>query len=143
MKPIIVALLLTTCELAQQTANEKAAWQGEESYWRYLKAGDKASFMALWSDRFTGWPRMESAPTGKQRIGELVPAITPTDYKLTPLSVREYGNQIVITFYRVTSTSNAATVTARITHTWMRNGDKWQIIGGMSASEDGGTALNK
>src|SRR5947209_6243985 len=37
MKTIIVALLLTTCALAQQTANEKAAWQGEENYWQHIK----------------------------------------------------------------------------------------------------------
>lgn len=141
MKTVIALVLLSVCAVAQQTANEKAAWQGEENYWRYIKSGDKAAFMALWSDRFAGWPAPMRSTATKSDIEKTFAGRVGSEAQLTPLSVREYGPDIVIAFYRGTVTRDGKTTTSRFTHTWMRSGDKWQIIGGMSANEDG--SVNK
>ena len=136
MKILCAVLLLSTIALSQQTANEKAAWQQEEAYWRLLKAGDKAAYMDLWNDRFTGWPRTQQNPVPKSGVAESFTERLPlSDYKLIPLSVREYGDNLVIVFYRATMTRNGETRTNRMTHTWMREGNTWRIIGGMSADD--------
>ena len=63
------------------------------------------------------------------------------DYKLEPLSVREYGKDVVIALYRATVHSmdaagtNENTRTSRLIHTWMKTEKGWQIIGGMSADD--------
>jgi len=62
-------------------------------------------------------------------------------YKLEPLSVREYGKDVVVTLYRATVQSvdrtgtNENTHTSRLIHTWMKTERGWQIIGGMSAED--------
>ena len=133
MKILFALLALTALSYAQQTANEKAAWQQEEAYWRLLKANDKPAYMNLWDERFTGWPRFEDAPVPKSGIDQSFRSVP--DYKLTPLSVREYGDNIVIAFYRAAVTRDGNTRTFRMCHTWRRNGNTWQIIGGMSADD--------
>jgi len=69
------------------------------------------------------------------------------DYRLEPLSVREFSENVVITLYRATVHSrdstgaNESTHASRLTHTWMKTEKGWRIIGGMSA-DDVTTALS-
>jgi len=64
------------------------------------------------------------------------------DYKLEPLSVRQYGNDIVIVMYRARSrragSKDGADVMSayRMTHTWMKTDQGWRIIGGMSLLDE-------
>ncbi len=138
---------------AEQEANaslklspaEQEVWAQEETYWRSLKADDRDTYLRLWDERFVGWPRYEGAPAGKEKIRQdYAPGTTVraklVDYKLEPLSVRAYGNDIVIAFYRATMrrerNGQAETSTSRLTHTWMRTDQGWQIVGGMSADDN-------
>ena len=41
---------------ADFTPDEQAVWQMEETYWRYVQAGDVERYVTLWHDRFVGWP---------------------------------------------------------------------------------------
>lgn len=88
--------------------------------------------MKLWHERFAGWPRFEDHPIGKDRIAANFSTVS--QYKLTPLSVWQYGN-VVVTFNRATFTRNANSRTSRLSHIWMKTGSAWQIIGGMSADD--------
>jgi len=124
---------------------EQAAWKGEETYWQFQKADDRDAFLALWDERFVGWPRRTSVPVDKDKMREdlkRAPDRKVLDYKLEPLSVREYGGNVVITLYRATvhSTDNngndGQTRPYRLTHTWMKTGQAWQIIGGMSSADN-------
>ena len=134
MKAILACLIFCAVAVGQQTRSEKAVWQQEETYWRLLHDNQKTAYLALWDERFVGWPRFEANPAGKDSIasGFFAPV---SEYKLVPLSVREYGKNLVITFYRVSITRNGVTRTSRLTHTWMRSKAGWQIIGGMSADD--------
>jgi len=124
---------------------EKEVWDQEESYWHALQVDDRESFLQLWDERFMGWPRYDSAPADKDGIRhEFAPGTGSRgkvlDYKLEPLSVREYGKEVVITFYRAKVTRGRAnreveTRTSRLTHTWMKTDQGWKIIGGMSADD--------
>ncbi len=130
---LVIFFLLSIPAVAQQTKNEKAAWQGEEAYWKMLHDGDKEGYMALWDERFVGWPRCENAPIGRDGIAaNFAPG---AEYKLQPLSVREYGDDIVITFYRALVTRKGATHSNRLSHTWRHSKTGWHIVGGMSAED--------
>lgn len=134
IKVILVCLSFCAVAVGQQTPSEKAVWQEEETYWRLLHDNQKTAYLALWDDRFVGWPRFESNRTGKDGIASSFFAPV-SEYKLLPLSVREYGKNVVITFYRASITRSGVTRTSRLTHTWMRSKAGWRIIGGMSADD--------
>jgi ketosteroid isomerase-like protein len=133
---------------ADMSSAERAAWSKEEAYWRDLKSGDYDSYLKLWDERFAGWPAAEPLPVHKDNIRRHTSPITSRkilDYKLEPLSVRQYGQDIVIAIYRSTSHTTDSkgaderTSTARLTHTWMKEKDGWYIMGGMSCLESGQT----
>ena len=96
---------------------------------------------------FVGWPRTESQPIRSNKSFGFLEGRKLLEYKLEPLSVREYGQGVVITFYRATTLSlnqdgiDEGSTTSRITHTWIKKPQGWQIIGGMSAEDkpSGGT----
>jgi len=95
-----------TDALAGMSPAERAAWSREEAYWRDLKSGDYDSYLKLWDERFVGWPAAERLPANKENIRRRTIPITSRkilDYKLEPLSVRQYGQEIFITIYRSTS----------------------------------------
>jgi len=131
--------------LADMSPAERAAWSQEEAYWRDLKSSDSDSYLKLWDERFVGWPAAEPLPANKDNIRRRTISRKILDYKLEPLSVRQFGQDIVITIYRSTSHTmdlNGAderTSTARLTHTWMKEKNGWYIIGGMSCRESGQT----
>lgn len=113
---------------AQQSSAEKEVWKQEEAYWRYVSSGDSKSFKTLWSDRFTGWPDSAPHPVDKSKID----VWKISDYQLTPLSVREYGNDTVMTFYCAKTTVDGKPIEERLTHTWQRENGQWHIVGGMA-----------
>ena len=126
---------------SQLSPSERAVWEEEETYWRLLKAENRQQYLDLWDDRFVGWPRFETEPIRKDRITRFMTERRVLDYKLEPLSVREYGKDVVIALYRATvhgvdtAGTNENTRTSRLIHTWMKTEKGWQIIGGMSADD--------
>lgn len=135
IKVTLVCLVFCAVAFGQQSRNERAVWQKEEAYWKLLHDNQKTEYLALWDERFVGWPRFEVNPAGKDMISTTFAPVS--DYKLMPLSVREYGKNIVITFYRASLTRDGVTRTSRLSHTWMRSKAGWRIIGGMSADDVG------
>ena len=121
--------------------SERAVWEEEETYWHLLKAENRQQYLDLWDDRFVRWPRFETEPIGKDGITRFMAERRGLDYKLEPLSVREYGKDVVIALYRATvhgmdaAGTNENTRTSRLIHTWMKTEKGWQIIGGMSADD--------
>jgi hypothetical protein len=146
---LTLALLLPITTLADElTPDEATVWQREESYWRYAKASDRAAFLALWSERFVGWPIFALHPLGKASLEDGIDLLHENpervyDYRLKREAVRSFGD-IVVTHYVYwdiwRDAESGAVVEERgpfrITHTWQRHGDTWQIVTGMSASFD-------
>lgn len=149
--PLMIILLASLASAFSQTTTntlsanfsraEQAAWNQEEAYWRYLKTKDYDSYLKLWDERFAGWPAPLPAPAHKEDLRKLNNR-NVVDYKIEPLSVRQYGSSIVITFYRATYRSipkggGEEMIVSRLTHTWMKEKGGWHIIGGMSSRESG------
>ena len=135
--------------LVKLSQAEQAVWDEEKTYWSSLKAGDRETYLELWDERFVGWPIVEKMPIHKANIREAFEKPHASiltrkllDYTLEPLSVREYGPNIVIALYRATAHStdeqghDEQTARWRIMHTWMNSVEGWRIIGGMSARDE-------
>ena len=144
LKTISILLALTAAAFAQDSARDEAqVWNLEKAYWEYVKANDLQKYRALWHEDFLGWPYVSSAPTGKDHITDWITANTSKgvklrSYTIEQLAVRVAGD-IAINHYRIKAnwaadeTANVRTDALRITHTWIRTHDTWQILGGMSA----------
>jgi len=144
---LLLSLMLPALCLADDlTSDEFAVWQLEETYWKYVKAGDLEAYRTLWDENFVGWPDWAEHPQGKAVIGDWIPPLHADperlyDYRLQKEAVRAFGDSVA-THYLVWDIWRDASTEAileeegpfRITHTWQRRGDSWQIITGMSAS---------
>ncbi|PYI99297.1 MAG: hypothetical protein DMF00_11245 [Verrucomicrobia bacterium] len=144
LKAIAILLLLASTGFGQGSAKDQLQiWNFEKAYWEYVKANDLESYRVLWHDDFLGWPFVSSAPLRKDHITDWITANTSKGIKLQSYSIEELAIQITgdvaINYYRIKATwanskgVEVKTDALRITHTWIRTHDTWQILGGMSA----------
>jgi ketosteroid isomerase-like protein len=144
LKAIPVLFLLASSALAQDAAkDETQVWQLEKAYWEYVKANDLDKYRALWHENFLGWPFISSAPVRKDHITDWITANTSKGIKLHSYSIEQLAIQVTgdvaVDYYRINATwansqgAEVRTDRLRITHTWIRTGGTWQIIGGMSS----------
>jgi ketosteroid isomerase-like protein len=140
---LIVAALPWTCTaLAEQDSGdlENHIWALEDTYVTAYKNADHDAILALMHERFLGWPDSEDMPTAylqvpgflKEKYG--VPGTW--DFKIDRVGIRIQGD-VAITHYVLITTASDAGVgdqaqATRITHTWIREGPDWKILGGMS-----------
>lgn len=128
------------------SADEQAVWDLENAYWEYVKNNDIAGYRSLWDENFVGWPGFSRKAMGKENIHGWIAPLHDNpdeeyDYKLTLHAVRSFGD-VVVAHYLVVdlmrSAANGEILSSgtpdRITHTWQRRGDTWQIITGMSGT---------
>jgi ketosteroid isomerase-like protein len=67
---------------------------------------------------------------------QLIPKPTSTTFKIEREGIRVLGN-VALTQYVIRVNSGDASVVAktkntRISHTWVKEGDSWKLLGGMS-----------
>ena len=120
---------------------EDAIWALEDAYWRYAKAGDASSYLSLWHADFVGWTCGGLDPSRKANIGDWVQVIRDEGlelvYEIERREIQLFGNVAVVHY--VTPVERIYPDNSvhwqgelfKFTHTWMRVGDQWQIIGGM------------
>ena len=142
-------LLSPAISFSDTDADVLAVWQLEEAYWEYVKTNDLEGYRTLWDERFVGWPGFSDDPVGKTEIADwIVPLHTNPneryEYELTRKAVRAFGDVVVVhylvrDFFRDAESGEMVREpdTYRITHTWQRRGDTWQIITGMSGAQTG------
>ena len=138
----VAALSVARPSAGQQSANEQAVWKLEADYWKYVKAVDLEGYRSLWHRDFVGWPSASSQPARKDHITDWIAAYTDKGLRLQWFSIQPAASQatenIVIVHYWVTSFwadkagEGEPPATNRITHTWIKTGAGWQILGGMS-----------
>jgi Domain of unknown function (DUF4440) len=136
----------TPMPLASRT-DEMQIWDLEKAYWEYVKANDLEKYRALWHESFLGWPYSSSSPARKDHITDWITANTVKGVKLQSYDLEQVAIQITgniaADHYRVKMTwsgpesTDIKTETLRIHHTWIRAGETWQILAGMSAPVNG------
>ncbi len=124
------------------TEEEKAVWKLENDYWLYVRDLELEKYKALWHANFIGWPFVSAVPVKKSNITDWIAqyqskGLHLKSFDLNPAESLVKGN-VVITYYWITARwvdkdGKGEPLTTRITHTWIKEGTTWQIIGGMSA----------
>ena len=140
----LLALICASPLIASEASDETRIWDLERAYWEYVKANDLEKYRSLWHENFVGWPSVSATPVRKDHITDWITSNTSRglklqSYAIEQLAVRVTGD-VAIDHYRIKAdwakgdTADVSQTDAvRITHTWMRIGNTWQIIGGMSA----------
>jgi hypothetical protein len=104
----LLAVLFMLCPFeaaSAQTSNIAEVWELEAAYWEYVESGDVDSYLTLWHENFA------------EDFGTVV----VVHYR-TPMTY-EYPDGRVV----------GKDQSYKFTHTWMRVGSDWQIVGGMCA----------
>jgi ketosteroid isomerase-like protein len=129
---------------SQGSKDEQTIWDLEHSYWRYVESNDLAAYSNLWHTNFLGWPSVSTAPVRKDHITDWITSETGKGssfktHQFKPAALQITGDVAMacywITFSWLDKNGKGPTHTVRITHAWVRTGDSWQIIGGMSMPE--------
>ena len=142
---VFTLAFVVTPIFADEVADEDAVWKLEEAYWEYVKNNDTDGYRSLWDERFVGWPGFSKSPLGKKNIADWIGPLhaDPSlvyEYELTKGAVRSFGDIVVVhylvrDYLRSSETGEETNIALdRITHTWQRRGDSWQIVTGMSGS---------
>ena len=136
-------LIAIPARAASPAGEETQVWDLEKAYWDYVKANDLEKYRALWHEDFVGWPTSSSTPQRKDHITDWITRNTSKGVKLQSYAIEQLAIQltgdIAINHYRVKMVwagpgpTESNTEVIRITHTWLRTGHSWQIVGGMSA----------
>lgn len=140
----LLALTVAAAALTASSAgDETQIWNLEKAYWEYVKASDLEKYRALWHEDFVGWPTSSSTPLRKDHITDWITKNTSKGVKLQSYAIEQLAvkitGDITIDHYRVKmvwagpAPTESNTEVIRITHTWIKTGNTWQIIGGMSA----------
>ncbi len=142
---LLILLFLTASAFAQESPQEQAIWKLEHSYWEYVKAFDLTSYRALWDENFMGWPSWSPQPVAKSGISAWIDDYKKKGMHLDSYSVKPAGSRMhgdaVVAYYLVTTKwvdkdGKGQATSSRITHTWMKSGKDWKIVGGMSSMAD-------
>ncbi len=115
----------------------------EHVYWRYVKALDVKGYRSLWNTNFVGWPAGSAHPVHKDHITDWMKRPVSEgrrvkSYQLKFAAGQSFGKNLVVDYYWATTVwtgknGDLPPDTLRMMHTWMRAGDRWQIIDGMAA----------
>jgi ketosteroid isomerase-like protein len=128
----------------QLSKTEQTLWNLEHAYWNYVQDNNLASYLDLWHKDFLGWPAVNASPVGKDHITDWITSQTAKglvfkSMEFKPARIQVTGDLAVayywITFKWLDKDGNGAAHTLRITHTWLKGGKDWRIIGGMSMPE--------
>ena len=130
-----------TAPASADSPSVSAVWAREDEYWRDVRTGDVQHYETLWHEQFVGWPCDEEHPMRKASIGNWVSKVRDQHIavavEITHEGAQEFDDVVVVhySFTRVDTYPDGrvegGSKRRKITHTWMKVGDDWQIIGGM------------
>ena len=146
---IMLASVLLSCSQAFSAAPgnmsrkdtlEDKIWSMEEVYFTCLYKADYEGVLALVHDRYLGWPGGLAKPIGKEESAQfmkkLVPKPTTCTIRIEREGIRIIENVALTEYILHVTCSETAGVTkmssSRITHTWVKEGASWKLLGGMS-----------
>lgn len=141
---VAFSALSTERHQSQVTENEQSLWDLEHEYWRHVQDNDLPAYRGLWHQDFLGWPSVSPAPVRKDHITDWITSQTSKGLhfnagEFKPAAVQMTGDIAVVyywmTFQWLDKDGRGSPHTIRVTHTWLRNGNDWRIIGGMSMQE--------
>jgi ketosteroid isomerase-like protein len=116
---------------------EEQIWALEEAYMSAFENAKHSEIVDLLHQGFLGWPRESEMPSDRSEVAQFLKDNFPEPLKLRfeidRAGIRVSGD-VVITHYLVNITGKHGGEAVRITHTWIREGSAWKILGGMSST---------
>lgn len=108
----------------------------EELSWWSLEQGDLDGYLKTRSEDYIGWPTWTKGPVTKAFIKNNMNMqhTTVSSYNLEPLAVKIFGNVAIAMFVYHMEDGLGNIHRVGVTHTWMKQGGEWKIIGSMTAS---------
>jgi Calcium/calmodulin dependent protein kinase II association domain len=119
---------------------EEEIWALEEAYFANRYKANYEGVLAIVHSQFLGWPGAVPQPIDKEEsarfMKQLVPKPTSCTLKIERAGIRLL-REVALTQYIIhVNCSDTAGVTktqsSRITHTWVKDGARWKLLGGMS-----------
>jgi len=112
----------------------------EETYMTHYKNKNTEAISNFWHEEFIGWPVSSEIPVNKLHAQSDLRKPSDTkilSFEIRPQAVYIHGKMAIAHYFiDVEMESNekeTSTATYRIIHTWIKENDKWRVIGGMSA----------
>ncbi len=119
---------------------EEQIWKLEEAYFTSLYNADHDAVLVLVHEQFLGWPDVVSKPLDRQGSSDFMKKAfskpLPCSLKFVREGIRVIGD-VALTQYILSTrcsdvTGAAEERSSRITHTWVKRGSAWKLLGGMS-----------
>ena len=126
----------------RRTTVKEEIWALEEMYFASFYKADYESVLAIVHSQFLGWPGGLPQPIDKEEsarfMKQLVPTPTLCTFKIERAGIRLLG-EVALTQYTIHVNCSGSdtggvvkTQSSRITHTWLKEGASWKLLGGMS-----------
>jgi hypothetical protein len=115
-------------------------WAQEQSYFVNLYKANYAEVVALYDEQFLGWPNGLKQPIGLEEssrfMKQLIPNPTSCTIRIDRAGIRLTGTTALTQYTLYVDCKDPSgvitTKTSRITHTWIKKGKAWKLLGGMS-----------
>ena len=100
-----------------------------------------SAYSNLWHKDFLGWPSVSAAPVHKDHITDWITSQTSKGLvfqtgEFKPAAIQVTGDVAMVCYWIifrwVDKDGKGEARTLRITHAWLKTGNDWRIIGGMS-----------
>lgn len=130
-------------ESINESREEAEIWALEADYVSCFRDAAHDRVIAMWHDRFLGWPASEARPADKDSVIHYLKRVAPLpgtwSFEIEKAGIRIHG-QIAITHFMLHTKAHSASGTSyqrsiRVTHTWIKARSGWQILAGMSAAK--------
>jgi ketosteroid isomerase-like protein len=126
---------------------QKEIWEMEKAYWKLWRQRDLDGLMALHHKDYVGWTFPSEKPVNKASYRDLLKSKIgkyngdlDTFAGTKRLEVKIFGNVAIAYYVWNIEHGRGRPMTfdysIRFTHIWMKQDDRWEIIGGMSARID-------
>ena len=136
-------MILPAAENDNLSEVEREVWALEEAYISAFKNARHNEIASMLHRDFLGWPRESEWPSEKSDVARFLkenfPQPLEMGFELNRAGIRVSGD-VVITHYLVMirgedSVGTGQVQAVRITHTWIKEGAHWKILGGMSSTQ--------
>ena len=141
-------LLFSTLVSSQELdVDESKVWELEHSYYQFARDNNPEGYLTLFHENAIGWPTMDPVPKGKDQVSQWISGIHTNpderwDFEITLQAIESFGDVVVVHYFLKESVFSAEsgreirTDTYRITHSWKRTDQTWQIIAGMGGRQN-------
>ena len=119
------------------TAEQKEIWKVVEADYELFKQGDLEGILASRHDDVVLWWSNKSIPLDKELLKlnykRWLDYDKPVKWELEPLAIQVIGN-VGNVFYTYKYSGKILSDSGRAMITWIKQDNKWQMIGGLTAS---------